>query len=55
MDTIRKLSLAVLLFLGAVSCSHPIVSWEKVPSIQMYFPKVFGRSDGGKFTVTSAE
>jgi hypothetical protein len=21
----------------------------------MYFPEVFGRSDGGKFTVTSAE
>jgi len=22
---------------------------------EMYFPKVFGRSDGGKFTMTSAE
>ena len=22
---------------------------------EMYFPEVFGRSDGGKFTVTSAE
>jgi len=22
---------------------------------EMYFPEVFGRSDGGKFTVTNAE
>jgi hypothetical protein len=30
------------------------VLW-KVAAYEMYFPEVFGRSDGGKFTVTRAE